>query len=194
MKESKKKQEGKKKRFAFHSFSFLPPFFSQTLSHSILPPFFLITPTTHVFLESVNTVTLIHGALHTRFISTHNQHRCKCGKRITVDHVDFECTFVKALWQVFAQAIGLNMKTLTPQTQQPFLVATLFHSRFRKRKDTWCDMTHSFVYYQAWVRWFLCNDIIPKAIPLSQRHAQRPKLAEQPNTKRLADLTTTHTL
>ena len=24
-------------------------------------------------------------------------------------------------------------------------------------------MTHSVVYYQAWVRWLLCNDIIPKA-------------------------------
>ena len=30
-------------------------------------------------------------------------------------------------------------------------------------------MAHSAVYYQAWVRWLLCNDIIPKAIPLSQR-------------------------
>ena len=40
-----------------------------------------------------------------------------CGKRMTVDHVDFECRIVKALWQVFAQAIGLNMKALIPQTQ-----------------------------------------------------------------------------
>ena len=30
-------------------------------------------------------------------------------------------------------------------------------------------MAHSAVYYQAWVRWLLCNDIIPKTIPLSQR-------------------------
>ena len=29
-------------------------------------------------------------------------------------------------------------------------------------------MAHSVVYYQVWVRWLLCNDIIPKAIPLSQ--------------------------
>ena len=29
-------------------------------------------------------------------------------------------------------------------------------------------MAHSVVFYQAWVRWLLCNDIIPKAIPLSQ--------------------------
>ena len=27
-------------------------------------------------------------------------------------------------------------------------------------------MAHSVVYYQAWVRWLLCNDIIPKAITL----------------------------
>ena len=128
-------------------------------------------------------------------IALHTQptHRCKCGKRNTVDHVHFECRFVKALWQVFAQAIGLNMKALTPQTQQAFLAGTLLHSRFRRMKDTWCDMTHSVVYHQAWVRWLLCNDIIPKAIPLSQcLLAQCPELAEHPNTKRLADLPTTH--
>ena len=57
---------------------------------------------------------------------------------------------------------------LTPQTQHPFLKGTLFQSPFRRRKDTWCDMTHNVVvYYQAWVRWMLCNDIIPKAIPPS---------------------------
>ena len=28
-------------------------------------------------------------------------------------------------------------------------------------------MAHSVVYMEAWVRWLLCNDIIPKAIPLS---------------------------
>ena len=55
---------------------------------------------------------------------------------------------------------------LTPQTQHPFLEGKLFQPRFRKRKDTWCDMAHSVVYMQAWVRWLLCNDIIPKAITL----------------------------
>ena len=77
--------------------------------------------------------------------------RCKCGKRMTVDHVYFESRFVKALWQVFAQSIGLNMKALTPQTQQPFMAATLFHLRFRQKKDVWCDMAHSVVSHQAWV-------------------------------------------
>ena len=57
--------------------------------------------------------------------------------------------------------------TLTPQTQQAFLEGTLFQPPSRRRKDTWCDMTHTVVYYQAWVRWMLCNDIIPKAIPPS---------------------------
>ena len=56
MKESKKKQEGKR------DLPFTPflssPFFSQTLSHSIPPPFISITPTTHVFLEPLNTMTL----------------------------------------------------------------------------------------------------------------------------------------
>ena len=62
-------------------------------------------------------------------------HRCKCGKRITVDHAHFECRFMKALWQVLAQAIGLNMKPLAPQTQKPFLATTLFHSWLRRMKD-----------------------------------------------------------
>ena len=38
----------------------------------------------------------------------------------------------------------------------------------KKERCAGCDMAHSVVYHQAWVRWLLCNDIIPKAIPLSQ--------------------------
>ena len=63
-----------------------------------------------------------------------------------------------------------------------------------QKKDTWCDMTHSVVYYQAWVRWVLCNDIIPKAIPLSERLAQCPHLAAHVNTKKLVELARTHRL
>ena len=53
---------------------------------------------------------------------------------------------------------------LTPQTQQSFLGAILFQPPFRKRKGKWCDMAHSVVFMQAWMRWVLCNDIIPKAV------------------------------
>ena len=97
---------------------------------------------------------------HQISLRTQQADRCKCGKRIAVDDVHFECRFVKPLWSIIAQA-------LTPQTQHPFLEATLFQPRFRRRKDTWCEMAHTVVYYQAWVRWLLCNDIIPKAIPPS---------------------------
>ena len=83
---------------------------------------------------------------------------------------------------------------LTHQTQQVFLEGTLFQLRFRKRKDTWCDMAHSVVYYQAWVRWLLCNDIIPKAIPLSERLTQCPHLAKHANTIKLIELARTHWL
>ena len=55
-------------------------------------------------------------------------------------------------------------------------------------------MTHSVVYYQAWVRWLLCNDIIPKAIPLSERLAQCPHLAGHINTMKLVKLARTHRL
>ena len=36
------------------------------------------------------------------------------------------------------------------------------------QKDTWFDMVHSVVHHQGWVRWLLCNHIIPKAIALSE--------------------------
>ena len=55
-------------------------------------------------------------------------------------------------------------------------------------------MTHSVVYYQAWVRWLLCNDIIPKAIPLSERLEQCPHLAAHVNTKKLVELARTQWL
>ena len=81
---------------------------------------------------------------------------------------------------------------LTPQTQHPFLEGTLFQKPFRRRKNAWCDMAHSVVYYQARVRWLLCNDIIPKAIPLSERLTQCPHLARHANTIKLIELATTH--
>ena len=61
-------------------------------------------------------------------ISLHSQQtdRCKCGGRITVDHVHFECRFVKPLWAIFAQANGLSVNSFVPQTQRAFLEGTLF--------------------------------------------------------------------
>ena len=55
-------------------------------------------------------------------------------------------------------------------------------------------MTHSVIYYQAWVRWLLCNHIIPKAIPLSECLAQCPHLAAHVNTMKLVELARTHWL
>ena len=55
-------------------------------------------------------------------------------------------------------------------------------------------MAHSVVYYQAWVRWLLCNDIIPKAILLSERLTQCPYLAKHANTIKLIKLARTHRL
>ena len=82
---------------------------------------------------------------------------------------------------------------LTPQTQQPLLEATLFQPRFRRMKDT-CDMAHSVVYMQTWVRWLLCNDIITKANPLSERLTQCPHLAKHANTIKLIELARIHRL
>ena len=129
-------------------------------------------------------------------IALHAQptHRCTCGKRITVDHVHFECRYVKPLWSIFAQANRLTENALIPQSRKTFLEGALFHPRFRRRKDKWCNMAHSVVYYQAWVRWLLCNDIIPKAIPLSERLAHCPYLASRLNTKKVTDLARMHCL
>ena len=97
-------------------------------------------------------------------------HRCKCGKIITVDHVHFDPRFQEGLPLVFAQAREqcesidtTNTTTIPGCNTVPFVF-----QKKRKRKGAWCDMAHSVVHHQAWARWLLCNDIIPKAIPLSQ--------------------------
>ena len=72
--------------------------------------------------------------------------------------------FVKPLWVIVMQANRLSVNSFILQTQQIFLEGTLFQPLFTRKKDTWCDMTHSVVNDQACVRWLLCNDIIPKAI------------------------------
>ena len=59
--------------------------------------------------------------------------RCKCGGRIIVDNVHFECRFVKPLWEIFTQANGLSVNSFVPQTQRAFLGGTLFQSRFRRK-------------------------------------------------------------
>ena len=59
---------------------------------------------------------------------------------------------------------------------------------------TLCAMAHSVVHMQAWVRWVLCNDIIPKAIPLSERLTQCPHLAKHANTDKLIELARIHRL
>ena len=46
-------------------------------------------------------------------------------------------------------------------------------------------MAHSVVYMQIWVRELLCNDIIPKAIPLSERLTQCPHLVRHANIIKL---------
>ena len=83
---------------------------------------------------------------------------------------------------------------LTPQTQQAFLEGTLFQPPFRRMKDKWCDMAHSVAYMQAWVRWLLCDDIIPKAIAISERLTQCPHLAKHANTDKLIELARIHRL
>ena len=44
----------------------------------------------------------------------------------------------------------------------------------------------------ACMRWLVCNDIIPKAIPLSERLTQYPHLARHANTIKLIELARTH--
>ena len=46
---------------------------------------------------------------HQISLQTQQTDRCKCGKRITVDHVHFECRFVKPLLSIAAQANRLTV-------------------------------------------------------------------------------------
>ena len=55
------------------------------------------------------TITTMHGMLHTTSLSMLNQHRCKCGRRMTVDDVHFEYRFVKPLRSIIAQASRLTV-------------------------------------------------------------------------------------
>ena len=128
--------------------------------------------------------------LHIVCVSHCQNHYLFDSKEILSFLVSFICRF-------FQQASGsLDIKgdPVVPQTQRTFHEGTLFQPRFRRKKDAWCDMAHSVVYYQAWVRWLLCNDIIPKAIPLSERLAQCPHLAGHINTMKLVELARTHRL
>ena len=83
---------------------------------------------------------------------------------------------LNARWNSCQSAAGISWRHTVPTTIQ--------------KKDKWCDMAHSVVYMEAWVRWLLCNDIIPKAIPLSQRLTQCPHLAKHANTIKLIKLAT----
>ena len=127
-------------------------------------------------------------------LRTRQTHWCKCGKRMTVDDVHFECRFMKPLWEIIAQANVLSVNSFVPQTQQTFLEGTLFQLPFGRMKDTWSDIAHSVVCMQAWGRWVLCNDIITKAIPLSQQLAQCAHLARHANTDKLVKLARIHRL
>ena len=66
-----------------------------------------------------------------------------------MDNLHFECRFVKPLWAFFAQANGLSVNSFVLQTQQAFHEGALFQPRLRRKKDAWCDMTHSVVDDQA---------------------------------------------
>ena len=51
----------------------------------------------------------MHGVLHTKSLSEQQTDMCKCDRRMTVDHVHFECRFVKPLWSIIAQANRLTV-------------------------------------------------------------------------------------
>ena len=129
-----------------------------------------------------------HISLHTRPTDW-----CKRGKRMTVDEVHFECRFVKPLWEIFMQVNGVSVNSIIPQTQQAFLEATLFQPPLRRRTNgvTWYTVLCT---CRQGVRWLVCNDIIPKAIPLSERLTQCPHLAKHANTDKLIKLARIHWL
>ena len=117
---------------------------------------------------------------HSSSFSTHQHHCSLLGLWIHCDHSLHDQT--NSLW-------------MSPhhKHKEHFLKVHCFGHDSQERKThgvTW----HSVVDDQAWVRWLLCNDIIPKAIPLSERLVQCPHLAAHINTKKLIELARTHRL
>ena len=56
---------------------------------------------------------------HQISLRTQQTDRCKCGKRITVGDVHFECRFVKPLWSIIAQANGLTVNGIDTTNTTP---------------------------------------------------------------------------
>ena len=56
---------------------------------------------------------------HQISLRTQQTDRCKCGKRITVDDVHFECRFVKPQWSIIAQANGLIVNGIDTTNATP---------------------------------------------------------------------------
>ena len=56
---------------------------------------------------------------HQISLRTQQTDRCKCGKRITVDDVHFECRFVKPLWSIIAQANRLTVNGIDTTNTTP---------------------------------------------------------------------------
>ena len=56
---------------------------------------------------------------HQISLRTQQTDRCKCGKRMTVDDVHFECRFVKPLWSIIAQANRLTVNGIDTTNTTP---------------------------------------------------------------------------
>ena len=140
-------------------------------------------------------LTTMHDVLHTTSLSILNKHTSASEARQSQRIVRL---LSADSWNHCGQSLHKQTESLwmalTLQTQHPFLEGTLLQPPFRRRNDNWCDIAYSVVYMQARVRWLLCNDIITKAIPLSQWLAQCPHLARHANTIKLIELARIHRL
>ena len=56
---------------------------------------------------------------HHIYFHVHQTHWCKCGRRITVDDVHFECRFVKPLWSIIAQSNRLTVNGIDTTNTTP---------------------------------------------------------------------------
>ena len=78
---------------------------------------------------------------HQISLRTQQTDRCKCGKRMTVDDVLFECRFVKPLWSINAQGNRLTVNDIDTTNTTPIswrhTVPTAIQKKGRRHGVTW---------------------------------------------------------
>ena len=114
----------------------------------------------------VTKLATMHDMLHTKSLSMPNQHRCKCGKRTTVDDVHFECCEVTGSHQstsvISAAWTGVSAFTPCLSISQWFTSSSISLSVKDAHHIVIQFSTHTWGWHQSttsqnvmWIAWLL---------------------------------------